>query len=60
VEIQMSMLGNVGAECAAQEILDYILIKIQTHKDDPVVVAALTKVADKARDIVNAARTGWY
>lgn len=54
------MAGDVGSQVAAQDILSFVLKEMDAHKDEPEVMAVLQRVADKAKDIVEASKSGWY
>lgn len=60
----MSMLGNAGAQAAAQDIIDFIekleREEMKLGQQDPVAFSLLGRVKKHAQDIVKACQTGWY
>lgn len=56
----MSMLGNIGAEAAAKEILGLLKEKIAECQDRPEIVEVLREIETKAQGIVESAEAGWY
>jgi hypothetical protein len=56
----MSMAGNIGASCAAEEILKLIQTKKEENIDKPEVVKVLEEVEAKAKEIKDSADSGWY
>jgi hypothetical protein len=56
----MSIQSNAGAAAAAVEIKRFIQQKKAEYADKPEVVAALTEIEEKAKDIEETAKDGWY
>jgi len=56
----MSIQGNIGSQCAAEEIRKFIEKKIETHASHPEIVAVLEEIKEKAKEIEETAREGWY
>lgn len=54
------MFSNIGAECAASEILALVEEIQEKYKDNPKTLEALKLIEEKTQEIITSAKAGYY